>query len=201
MIIQKPNYTWAWALTPRAVTSHLILHHAAAKSLTPEAIHAYHLSKGWAGIAYHYYIRKDGTVYEGRPEKMCGGHTTNWNHCAIGVCFEGNFQEEEMPEAQRKAGQALVADIVSRYPAIKIGRHSEFGQTACPGINFPFAEICAGKDPEPANGSVEAAEQWKIDFFEKAFKDGFITDASWLNKLDEPAPVWLVLALASRIKQ
>lgn len=201
MEILKPNYQWAWALTPRAVTSHLILHHAAAKSLTPEAIHAYHLSKGWAGIAYHYYIRKDGTVYEGRPEKMCGGHTTNWNHCAIGVCFEGNFQEEEMPEAQRKAGQALVADIVSRYPAIKIGRHSEFGQTACPGVNFPFAEICAGKDPEPANATAEPVEAWKIAFYEEAFKLGLITDTAWKDRLNEPAPVWLIFALATRANQ
>ena len=201
MNIIKPNYKWAHALSPRALTTHLILHHLGAETSSPEQIHAYHLSKGWAGIAYHYYIRKDGSVYAGRPEGMCGGHTTNWNYCAIGICFEGNFEIEEMPEAQRKAGQELVADIVRRNPAIKIGRHSEFGQTACPGKNFPFDKICAGKDPEPANASAEPTEQWKIDFYEKALKEGFITDPSWKDKLNEPAPVWLVLALATRVAQ
>ncbi len=57
----------------------------------------------------------------------------------------------QMPEAQIAAGKELVADIVGRYPSIVVGRHSEFGQTACPGKNFPFDEILNGKDSEPKN--------------------------------------------------
>ena len=201
MNIIKPAYKWAYNLTPRALTTHLILHHAAASTATAEGIHAYHLSKGWAGIAYHYFVSKAGVIYEGRPEKMCGGHTLNWNHCAIGICFEGDFSTEEMPVAQFKAGQELIEDIVHRHPTIKIGRHSEFNSTACPGKNFPFEEICAGKDPEPANASAEPVEAWKIAFYEEALKQGLITDTAWKDRLNEPAPVWLVFALATRANQ
>lgn len=136
MKVISSDFKWAYALTPRSVTTHLILHHAGASSATAAGIHAYHLSKGWAGIAYHYFVAKSGEIYSGRPENMRGGHTTNWNYCSIGVCFEGNFETEQMPEAQIAAGRELVADIAARYPSIVIGRHSDFGQTACPGKNF-----------------------------------------------------------------
>lgn len=147
MKIIEPNLKWAYALTPRDVTTHLIIHHAAGNGPV-EGIHNYHLSKGWAGIAYHYYIRKDGTIYRGRPENMRGGHTTNWNWCSIGICFEGNFEVELMNEAQIEAGRQLIADIVKRYPNITVGQHKEFQQTSCPGKNFPFV-LMLSDAPEP----------------------------------------------------
>lgn len=162
MMVTEKKYDWAYPLTPRNVTTHLILHHAAASSATVEGIHAYHKSKGWAGIAYHYFVAKDGTIYRGRPENMLGAHAINWNYCSIGVCFEGNFETETMPDAQVKAGRALVADIVLRYPSIVVGKHSDFGQTSCPGGNFPFDAIVHNAEPasdaekEPASWAKEA---------------------------------------------
>lgn len=144
MKILEPSYSWAYKPGTRRTTSHLILHHAAADGISAETIHSWHLAKGWAGIAYHYYVRKDGTVYRGRPETWTGGHTTNWNYCSIGICFEGNFETQTMPTAQRNAGAALVADIMARYPGITVGRHKDYNSTACPGKNFPFDLIVGG---------------------------------------------------------
>ena len=164
-IIEK-KYDWAYPLTPRSVTTHLILHHADASHATPDGIHAYHRSKGWAGIAYHYFVAKDGTITRGRPETMRGAHTMNWNYCSIGVCFEGNFEAEAMDAAQLAAGSALVADIKKRYPNIVVGKHSDYNQTACPGKNFPFAQMVSGAEPacdieqstEPADWAKEACQ-------------------------------------------
>ena len=158
MKVISNNYKWAFALTLRNLTTHLILHHSAASSATADGIHAYHLSNGWAGIAYHYFVSKKGEVYCGRPENMCGGHTANWNYCAIGICFEGNFEEEEMPKEQLEAGKLLVADIASRYPSIVVGKHSQFGQTACPGKNFPFDKIVSGIKAEPIKDAEQTNE-------------------------------------------
>lgn len=152
------EYSWAFDLTARKVTTHLILHHAAASQATADGIHAYHLSKGWAGIAYHYFVSKAGEIFAGRPENMRGGHTTNWNYCSIGICFEGNFEAEYMTEAQLKAGKALVDDIISRYPGIVVGRHSDYGQTACPGRNFPFYDIVSEMENEP-DGNADKADE------------------------------------------
>lgn len=181
MIITEAEYNWAYTLTPRSVTTHLILHHTATTNATAQTIHDYHLSKGWAGIAYHYYVRKSGEVVRGRPENTRGGHTTDWNYCSIGICFEGNFETETMPDAQMTAGQKLVADIVSRYPTIVIGRHSQFGKTACPGENFRFDEIVSAKI-EPTESDAETMSEpdvWAKDACEWATMLGiFIGDTS-----------------------
>lgn len=157
MEIKQIEYKWAYGLSQRGQTSHLILHHAAGSG-SAEAIHSYHLSLGWAGIAYHYYVRRDGSIYAGRPEKMRGGHTTDWNWCSIGICFEGNFDSEEMSEAQIRAGAGLVADIVSRYPSIEVGRHSRYGTTNCPGKNFLYDEIVSGFSKEPETDVEDTCE-------------------------------------------
>lgn len=141
MTIIRPTYAWAYSLTPRTTTKRLILHHAATKSATPEQIHSWHLANGWSGIGYHYYVRKDGAVYVGRPENVKGAHCENCNSDSIGICFEGNFEAETMPAAQLEAGRELIADITCRYPGIAIGRHRDYGSTACPGKNFPFDGI------------------------------------------------------------
>lgn len=142
MNIIEEKYDWMTTLFPRERTTHLILHHMAGSGFTAQDVHRYHREhNGWSGIAYHYYVRKDGSVYRGRPENVKGGHTKDWNGCSIGVCFEGNFENERMSAAQKKAGLALVEDIKGRYPDIVVGVHKEFNATACPGKNFPVDEF------------------------------------------------------------
>lgn len=170
MNIIKPMYQWARALTPRTQTTDLILHHSGTKVASAEGIHAYHQSLGWVGIAYHFLVRKDGSVYAGRPIGMMGGHTKDYNHCAIGICFEGNFDEEYMPDAQLKAGQELIAYICEQYPGIKAGQHKNYNQTACPGANFPFTFLVNPDDEgdveapnlEPSAWAKEACD-WAVD--------------------------------------
>jgi len=201
MDIKKHSLTWAFPLSKRNLTTHLILHHADASRVTVETIHNYHISRGWSGIAYHFLVGKDGVIHEGRPIDTIGGHTSGMNYCSIGVCFEGNFEVEQMPDAQLLAGQELIKYITEKYPNLIIGQHKEFNATACAGKYFPFDEICNGADPEPATGNVEIIPAWKKSFFDFAKQEGLITSDEWLNKLDEPAPVWLVFAIAERIKK
>lgn len=151
--IGQPSYNWAYNPGIRVRTTHLVLHHVGAKgNFTPQQIHNIHLGNKWAGIAYHFYVRKDGTIYRGRNENWNGGHTLNYNNVALGICFEGNFEEEMMPEIQKIAGRALVADIKKRYSGIIVKRHKDLNSTACPGKNFDFNYITSGTltSPTPA---------------------------------------------------
>lgn len=153
----EQTYDWAYKPGLRTSTTDLILHHSAGRG-TAQSIHAYHLSLGWAGIAYHYYVRRDGSIYRGRPEPWQGGHCQGYNHRSIGVCFEGNFERvDEMPQEQRDAGRELVADIVKRYPGIQVGLHKMYNQTSCPGVWFPAEEIIRGRPAvEPEGEDAEA---------------------------------------------
>ncbi|MGN7470092.1 glycoside hydrolase family 73 protein [Brevibacillus sp. SAFN-007a] len=40
---------------------------------------------------------------------------------------------------------------------------------------------------------------WKLDLGKRALREGLITSPEWLSKLDEPMPVWAVLAVALRL--
>ncbi|NTU20087.1 muramidase [Brevibacillus sp. HB1.2] len=40
---------------------------------------------------------------------------------------------------------------------------------------------------------------WKLELGNRALQEGLLTSPEWLNKLDEPMPVWAVLAVALRL--
>ena len=160
MKINEVTYKWNGALTRRRSTTRIILHHAAASKCTAQQIHSWHLANGWAGIGYHFFVRKDGSVYRGRPENAVGAHAGNNNYDSIGICFEGNFMTETMGDAQRKAGQELVQYLKDKYGISKVQRHSDVNATGCPGTHFPFKEISEGaveeKPTESAAGGFTA---------------------------------------------
>ena len=138
MQIIETTYKWAGSLARRGVTRRIILHHAAAVTCTPQQVHQWHLANGWSGIGYHFFVRKDGSVYRGRPEDTVGAHAGNNNYDSIGVCFEGSFDREEMPAAQKQAGKELVAYLKQKYGISTVQRHSDVNATGCPGGHFPF---------------------------------------------------------------
>lgn len=44
-------------------------------------------------------------------------------------------------------------------------------------------------------------EHWKTEIGSKALQEGIIQDPHWLNKLDEPMPVWAILELIIRLNR
>ena len=128
-------------MSKRGNTSRIILHHAAASSCSADDVHRWHKNNGWAGIGYHFFIRKDGSIYRGRPLQYVGSHAYGSNHDSIGICFEGDYTKETMPDAQKQAGKEIVAYIKNYYGIKKVQKHGDVCATACPGNRFPFNEI------------------------------------------------------------
>ena len=138
-IIEKA-YNWSGPLTRRAATDYIVLHHRAGSG-DVESLHKLHLQEGYAGIGYHFYIRKDGTIYRGRPSQMLGAHCLGSNAKSIGICFEGNYTQDIMPKAQITAGQELIHSLKTAYPEAEVKKHSDLYPTTCPGKQFPFEEV------------------------------------------------------------
>lgn len=136
------------SMSYRSRTNRLILHHADASVYSPEQIHQLHLQKGWSGAGYHFEVRKDGSIYRLRPEGAVGAHASGGNSDSIGICFEGDYDVEIMPDVQKQAGKELVAWLKGKYGVSKVQAHRDVCATACPGAKFPFAEIAG------ASGSV-----------------------------------------------
>lgn len=143
MNIVEVKHSWKGTLSKRSTTKYIALHHRAGNG-DVQSIHKQHLNQGYTGIGYHFYIRKDGTIYTGRPVDTIGAHCKGKNDCSVGVCFEGNFEYEVMSDAQIKAGQFIVSYLKKSYPNAKVVGHRDLMATACPGKSFPFDEVAKG---------------------------------------------------------
>lgn len=129
------------SLSERSYTDMVVIHHTGCNDIdaSAEQIHGWHINNGWAGIGYHYVIRKDGTIERGRPEWAIGSHAYGENSHTIGIHLSGDFEQAEPTAEQLDRCGALVADICDRY-GIPIDRdhvvgHGELMATSCPGRN------------------------------------------------------------------
>lgn len=57
-------------------------------------IDRWHKQKGWAGIGYHFVIRRDGTIEEGRPTDIPGAHAEGYNTRSLGICLVGGLSQD-----------------------------------------------------------------------------------------------------------
>lgn len=182
MNINKIDYKWNGSLSKREVTNNIILHHMASEG-TAEDIHRIHLNNGWSGIGYHFFVRLNGKIYEGRPIDKVGAHTVGQNAHSIGVCFEGNYENRTiMPYEQLQAGRELLEYLKNKYPKATIGKHKDFQSTACPGKYFPFDEIVMENASLKDQNSKESAvynwvpvcPEWSQPYVQKAWDLGWI---------------------------
>lgn len=131
------------SLADRKKTDLIVIHHTGNPTdddLSAKEIHQSHLNLGWAGIGYHYVIRKDGTIEEGRPHWTIGSHAYGENSRSIGIHFSGNFEQASPTPEQIESGALLVGKLGSDYglelDEEHVVGHRDLMATACPGKNL-----------------------------------------------------------------
>ena len=111
----------------------IIIHCSATKEgqdFNANDINNWHNAKGWNGIGYHYVIKLDGTVEQGRPVEISGAHTKGHNKGSIGVCYiggldaNGKAKDTRTPE-QVNSLRVLIGALLSLIPAEGIGTWSQ----------------------------------------------------------------------------
>ena len=122
----------------------IILHCSAVRpdqTSSAAQIDTWHRQRGFhLGIGYHYVIRRNGEIEQGRPEYMVGAHCLNHNAHSIGVCYEGGLDIRGQPDdtrttAQKVALRLLLEDLHRRFPrALIVGHHDLNPHKACPCI-------------------------------------------------------------------
>ena len=143
--IKDAGLTPARAYTKRKKTNLIILHHVQG-NMSVQAVHAMHVARGHKGIDYNIYIDKDGTVYWGRGLEYVGGHTLDrlgYNDRSVGIVCNGDFQAEQMGEAQKEALVHVMRDVCAQYGITDVRGHREVSDTDCPGRYFPLEEVRA----------------------------------------------------------
>ena len=88
---------------------------------------------------YHYYVTRDGKVYQTRHENLVGAHAKHYNQHSIGVCYEGCLDKHGRPmdtrtDAQKASLWHLLQSLKLDYPDAKIIGHCELPHVskACP---------------------------------------------------------------------
>lgn len=141
MNIIETNLQWNGSLTYNNYPNKIVLHNADASNCTIYDIHQWHLNNGWLGCGYHFLVRKDGSIYRGRPENAQGSHCPGANTTSIGICFEGAYMTETMPSVQYNAGIELINYLFNKYGTLAIYGHKDLYSTDCPGTNFPLNDF------------------------------------------------------------
>ncbi|WP_434295753.1 peptidoglycan recognition protein family protein [Clostridium botulinum] len=145
MYIINPNLKFR-GLTYGNNPKMIILHHAEASGCSIQDIHLWHLNNGWSGCGYNYFIKKDGAIYKGRPDKAIGAHCLSYNSVSIGVCMEGRFNVEEMGAVQYNSLKDLIRYLQTKYNINQIYGHRELNETDCPGKKLPLHRIKGGSN-------------------------------------------------------
>ena len=140
-------------LETRRKTDMVVIHHTGNPwddDLSAAEIDASHKAQGWTCIGYHYVIRKDGTVEQGRPHWTVGAHAYGHNSHTIGIHVCGNFEEAVPTDEQIESLAMLLANLCTDY-GLPIDRdhivgHRELMATACPGGNlYEMMDTVVGK--------------------------------------------------------
>lgn len=157
MEIIESNLKFRNSLPHNNYPKDIILHHTECNGWTVERLHQLHLGNGWSGIGYHFYVRKDGSIYRGRPEWTIGAHCKGANTNTIGISFEGcyNDKDKTMPQAQFNAGMELIKYLKNKYGNMGIYGHREKGSSNCPGKYFPLDSFRNSKGCSSPTGNLE----------------------------------------------
>jgi N-acetylmuramoyl-L-alanine amidase. len=79
-------------LKKRQKTDYIVIHCSKTSQTEDIGINelkAKFIDEGWSDIGYHYVIRRDGTLEEGREVESVGGHLFGWDSVCLGICLVG----------------------------------------------------------------------------------------------------------------
>jgi N-acetylmuramoyl-L-alanine amidase len=107
------------------------------KNIGATTIRGWHKERGFTDIGYHYVIRLDGTIEQGRPIEQIGAHCQGHNRNSIGICYIGGLSQKRQPKdtrtiAQRQAMKQLIQELQEQFPEATLHGHREFAAKACP---------------------------------------------------------------------
>ncbi len=103
-----------------------------AQDIGVEDIRYWHTKgNGWSDVGYHFVIKRDGTVEEGRDIKRVGAHTYGFNNHSIGICWVGGKSDDGGPEdnrteEQEKSLRGIVDRMLSAFPDAVLMGHNDF---------------------------------------------------------------------------
>jgi N-acetylmuramoyl-L-alanine amidase len=133
----------------RTRTSHIVVHCAATPpdmDIGAKTIREWHTDpkpkgRGWSDIGYHYVIRRNGNIENGRHPDAKGAHVKGFNSQSVGICLIGGVNnsgkaENNFTAAQFKTLDRLLVVVSKMYPhAVVVGHRDLDPNKECPSFD------------------------------------------------------------------
>ena len=116
------------------------------KQFTEYDLEDAHRRRGFNGVGYHFYIRKNGEIKSTRPIERIGAHARGFNKESIGICYEGGLDCHGRPKDTRTSWQKHSLRVLIKSLL----------------LDFPNSRVCGHRDLSPdlnGNGEIEP-EEW-----------------------------------------
>ena len=114
---------------------YVVVHCSASKvttNFTLKDLHHLHVDIcHWSDIGYHYLVRLDGTIQNGRDVDIIGAHVEGYNLHSIGIAYVGGLNNsgkatDTRTENQKAALLNLLRDLRELYPRALIKGHRDY---------------------------------------------------------------------------
>ena len=107
-------------------------------------VDAWHRHRGFFGIGYHYVIRRNGWLEEGRNSEDIGAHARGFNSNSIAIAMVGgvtetdvNVSEDNFTDEQWVTLKSLVERLKELYPDAEVLGHRDLPKVSkdCPSFD------------------------------------------------------------------
>ena len=108
-----------------------------------EKVTQWHKDRGFDTIGYHYLIKRDGTLQEGRQQDEVGAHAVAVNGTSIGVALVGGGTpsmgwENNFTPVQFETLKSILLKLKDKYNIEKIiGHYQVDDKKECPSFDVP----------------------------------------------------------------
>lgn len=131
-------------MAQRKQTDMIVVHCSATKpsmDIGAKEIREWHKAKGWSDIGYHFVIRRNGEVENGRNVRDIGAHVEGHNWNTVGICMVGGVDYSNRPKSNFTNAQWVSLKKTVRYLYQLFGQlplrghHDLFAGKDCPSFN------------------------------------------------------------------
>ena len=129
----------------RKSTDYFIIHCTATKpsmDIGYEEINRWHRERGFLSCGYHFIIKRNGVIEDGRTTDAVGAHCRGKNHNSIGIAMVGGVTQEDHTKAednflpeQWESLKKLIEELHTQYPEAQVKGHYHFSDKFCPSFD------------------------------------------------------------------
>ncbi len=120
-------------MSKRLKTNYIVVHCSATKpdmDIGVDTLRMWHKANGWSDVGYHYIIKRDGEIQNGRPADQIGAHVKDYNAVSIGICLIGGIDNDgkaadNFTGKQKTVLRNLLRILRADYPKAFITGHRD----------------------------------------------------------------------------